>query len=75
MKIGCGSTVFRIGILAALLCVYPFVALAGQTGPKAMVETHDYDFGSVMEGEDVRHDFVIKNIGDAPLNIRGTRTG
>lgn len=75
MKIRFRPTIFKIGIIGILLCSIPFIGMAGQTGPKAVIETKDYDFGSVMEGNDVVQDFVIKNTGDAPLDIQKVRTG
>lgn len=36
-------------------------------------ETH-YQFTSVLEGTEIRHDFVIRNRGDAPLRIVNVKT-
>lgn len=43
-------------------------------GPKALIFSTEYDFGTVVEGTQVLHNFVIKNIGDAPLHIKGVGT-
>jgi len=43
------------------------------SGPKAVVEEPLFDAGKVAKGEDVVHDFVIRNEGDAPLNITDVR--
>lgn len=41
--------------------------------PKAVVAEPVYDAGQVAKGEDVVHDFVVANEGDAPLNILEVR--
>ncbi len=43
-------------------------------GPKAVLPETSFDFGSVHEGEDVRHPFVLQNKGDAPLVITDVKT-
>jgi len=37
--------------------------------PKIVIEPMEYDFGETMQGEVVKHTFVVKNLGDAPLEI------
>ena len=54
-----------IALLASL--VFSTAALAA--AELSVVETN-YDFGSVAQGKKVPHDFVIKNSGDAPLQIK-----
>ncbi|MDY0041891.1 MAG: DUF1573 domain-containing protein [Desulforhabdus sp.] len=34
-----------------------------------------YDFGEIMEGGEVAHDFIVKNTGKAPLEINQVRPG
>jgi hypothetical protein len=55
---------------------------AGDTGtivmdPKAraVLPTDSFDFGSVYEGNDVFHDFIIKNEGTADLKIINVKSG
>ncbi len=74
MKVKFHSFFVRIGLAALLLCLLPLTA-AAQPVPKVEIESLSYDFGSVFEGNDVIHDFVIKNTGDAPLDIEKVRTG
>lgn len=65
--------------ILALCAVVAYAApLAAQTestasGPKAVIEEPIFDAGKVAKGEDVVHDFVIRNEGDAPLNITDVR--
>ncbi|GJM60236.1 MULTISPECIES: DUF1573 domain-containing protein [Persicobacter] len=41
--------------------------------PKLNISGATYDFGTVNEGQKVEHDFVIRNNGKQPLNIRKTK--
>ena len=43
--------------------------------PKAVCENKIAQLGEVMEGQDYRHTFVIKNAGDAELQILNVRPG
>ncbi len=42
---------------------------------KAVLPTDTFDFGSVYEGNDVFHDFIIKNEGTADLKIYNVKSG
>ncbi len=44
-------------------------------GPAAMVPNPQYTVKSVLEGDMVSHDFVIRNIGDALLQIEKVESG
>src|SRR5215469_16057922 len=44
-------------------------------GPKIQFATTTYDFGHVISGTLVKHDFVFTNIGDATLEITGVTPG
>lgn len=49
--------------------VTAFSALAGGNA-KIKIEEKSYDFGTIREADgEVSHDFVIENVGDAPLII------
>jgi predicted Zn-dependent protease len=37
--------------------------------PKIVIEPMEYDFGDTTQGAVVKHTFVVKNLGDAPLEI------
>jgi hypothetical protein len=43
--------------------------------PKLSVIQDTYEFGSVPEGTVIKHNFIIKNIGDEPLLIKNVITG
>lgn len=42
---------------------------AGTGGPRLYVPAPNHDFGSVPQGQSIRHDFKLINTGDAPLEI------
>ena len=72
--LGMGSTPWRCLIFALLL------SGCGKGGQKAPVdaggpaiafEAAAHDFGTVSEGDKLRHIFVVKNTGNAPLLING----
>ncbi len=42
-------------------------------GPIAVPVAPVFEFESVLEGQPLTHDFIIKNHGDAPLNITSVR--
>ncbi len=69
------SIVLKTGLIGMVLCFLAASAAAEQTAPKAVAPTESYQFGTVLEGNDVIHDFVIQNTGDAPLDIENVRTG
>ena len=42
--------------------------------PKAEIAEPVYNFGTALSGPPIKHVFMIKNIGQAPLEIRGVNT-
>ena len=50
-------------------------AHAAEGRPVAAAEVDSHDFGSVFEGTAITHDFIIKNAGDAKLEIKNVKTG
>jgi len=53
----------------ALLANLLFAAFA-YAAPELAVEQGTYNFGTIPQGEKVRHSFIIRNSGDAPLQIK-----
>ena len=45
------------------------------TAPEAVVDNTKHTLPAVIEGTEVRHDFVIKNSGNAPLEVEKVKTG
>ena len=44
-----------------------------QKAPKAIFPSTRYEFQPVMEGVEIKHDFIIENHGEAPLVISKVR--
>lgn len=62
--------------LVAVCCFYVAAsAHAGEGKPVALAEIDTYDFGKVFEGSDVTHAYIIKNTGDADLEIQSVHAG
>lgn len=63
---------YWVAVAAVLAVAVPvFEAVAA---PKVMIEKPRHNFGQVLDGVPVTHDFVIRNQGDAPLIIDRVRT-
>jgi hypothetical protein len=43
--------------------------------PSAFLPVTKWEFNPIVEGEEVIHDFVIQNKGDALLNVSKVKTG
>ena len=62
-----------------LFCVAACFLLSGSVvlsvaPPKIQFKEETWDFGKVKQGEVLIHEFVVKNIGEAPLSILKVRT-
>ena len=68
------AILFRIIIT---ICIFSILTPAHATEgkPVAVVENDSYDFGIKFEGLDVIHDYIIKNTGDADLEIVKVKAG
>ena len=43
--------------------------------PSVFVPESRFKFGPVLEGTEIKHDFIVQNRGAAPLKIEKVRTG
>ena len=43
--------------------------------PIAVISETEYRFKSILEGDDIVHDFILQNAGDTFLFIKNVRTG
>jgi hypothetical protein len=43
---------------------------AQDTGPKLVLETREFDFGTVSQGTKVVHEFILQNKGSTPLELQ-----
>lgn len=57
------------------LCCFAGAAIAEEGKPVAFTETVVYNFGEVFEGAEISHDFIVKNAGDADLEIPKVKAG
>lgn len=57
-------------LLSGLVCSVMLVSVVSAWAAPALgVPAPDFDFGTVFQGENVRHTFVFTNRGDAPLTV------
>ena len=68
---------FWLMLLIVSVAVIGFLAPAhaANGAPMAVVEQSVFDFGSVYAGNDVIHEFIIQNKGDADLEVTDVKTG
>lgn len=62
-------------MLLLLACCLAFSPAGAAGGPNLVVPKPHFEFAPVLDGEEVTHDFVVKNTGDAPLVINKVQTG
>ena len=62
----------RIVWIFALFTVFLINLVSAQAdeGPKIVFSETEYDFGHVMEGENIKHTFKVYNQGDRLLQIK-----
>lgn len=65
---------FKINLIIISAFLFSFAGPSHVwAGPRAVPVAPSFDFKSVLEGQNLTHDFIIKNQGDAPLNITGVQ--
>jgi hypothetical protein len=72
------QSVMKITLAAVVLMIAVGGAWADQADrptPKLVIEPTAYSFDPVVDGTKVTHDFVVRNEGDAVLNIHKVKTG
>ena len=69
-----GFRLFCFMLLFGFIAGAAFVH-AGEGKPVAVFDAAPHDFGAVFEGQEVSHDFVIKNTGTADLEIKDVKAG
>lgn len=68
-------------ILLVAVCIMSFdsgaFGASKQTSPSSSVFVPEskFTFNTVLDGNEVTHDFIIQNKGDAPLAIEKVKTG
>jgi len=66
-----------VAVAAALFTFSVAVCFGAETedAPSVFFPETQYEFSPVLENATVVHDFVIKNKGNAPLNVDRVKTG
>jgi hypothetical protein len=64
-------------VLVLLLPLAGFAAGTAEEGAKPSVAVLEpvYEFDEVVDGSQVIHDFIVRNTGDAPLDITKVKPG
>jgi hypothetical protein len=64
-------------ITLTIICFLLLPLIAGAKGgsPTAVLPEVHYRFGTAIEGQTVRHDFILLNKGSADLTIEKIKTG
>ena len=60
----------KISLFALALMSNLFLAAAAFAAAELTVPEANYSFGTIPQGKKVQHNFVIRNSGDAPLQIK-----
>jgi hypothetical protein len=69
------ALIAAVSLLMFSLSAGAVKAAAGtEAGPALILPETVYDFSGAYEGQNVRHDFVIQNRGDAAIDIVGVKT-
>jgi hypothetical protein len=74
MKSNAACRIFAIFLFMVVPFAGPDPVATASGGPRAVVPESSFDFGTVCEGDDVRHLFSIQNKGDTPLTIIDVKT-
>jgi hypothetical protein len=69
----------RLAVAAAALVFAAVTPVPGGaekiSAPRMVLEETDFDFQEVEEGEVLEHDFVVRNAGEKPLEIKKVTPG
>jgi hypothetical protein len=67
------------GMLYVMMLAYASVGLCAaaesQPGPAVFFPEKVFDFGLVLEGKEVTHDFIVRNQGKSELLIQNVKPG
>jgi hypothetical protein len=59
------------GVIAiAAVILLALISSAANATPKAVVDEFVFNAGEIPQGKAIVHDFIIKNTGDKPLEIK-----
>lgn len=63
----------RLLILIAILWLMLLSSV--WAAPKIQIDKKDWDFGTVCRNANIRHAYIIRNVGDSTLTIKKVRPG
>jgi len=73
------AMVNKIAVAGAALMLTAMTAVPGGaekiSAPRMVLEETDFDFQKVEEGDILEHDFIVRNEGDQPLEIKKVTPG
>jgi hypothetical protein len=59
------------GIITGLTVIlFLIISTIANAAPKAVVDELEYNAGEIPQGKPIIHDFIVKNTGDKPLEIK-----
>jgi hypothetical protein len=59
------------GIITGLTVIlFLIISTIANAAPKAVVDELEYNVGEIPQGKPFIHDFIVKNTGDKPLEIK-----
>ncbi len=59
------------GVIAiATIMLLTVISSAANATPKAVVNEYGFNAGEIPQGKAIVHDFIIKNTGDKPLEVK-----
>ena len=59
------------GIISGLMVIlFLIISTVANAAPKAVVDELEYNVGEISQGKPIIHDFIVKNTGDKPLEIK-----
>jgi len=67
--------VFAAGLIGAAMAQTPVNKRPTGKTPRAVVPELSVQAGTILEGQDYRHSFIIRNTGDVELQILNVRPG
>lgn len=65
----------NIGWLILLVLLGTGLAFSNPLSPSIHVPAPDFNFGEIEEGQTITHDYPVKNMGSATLEIKDVQPG
>jgi len=59
-----------MNVSVIMVALFLIISNAANAAPKAVVDEYVYNVGEISQGKPIIHDFIVKNSGDKPLEIK-----